>query len=488
MRYLYIEILIQMNKQAIKQQLVTLLENTFQKRSKDQVARERKSMVDWLLANDYEVNENHKEKSQKRIVITVAGTNDDRVETLRDIADKKKGVYISSRSSSVGGVVFDSGIEIITKPAPKTGESNVDDVREASVGVMVLSLLQGNKTQEQHFDFVRKLATEGHDKLVISAKLGDVCHNILNKRATYNNAIKNATGIVNEFGDKLRRYEIHVKSKLSEHIREIGKKLSGYAYDKWNPSDIYFIIPNINVDQYADDIVRFNEFISEDQSVIGVSLKDERAQHGKLALNSYAKLFSVSDRTYKGKHTKFDEQYTRDLIKQLKTLKTAKNVKIYLVVPKGIESVSETIELNEKISHDPDAKMSVSYLNSMYVTLEFLNDHVNELDDVAVKLYNGCSSRLPYSCSHSKVQGGKFERIQGMITDVKLNAIYIPLVKETQVLMDVIVADGTHHKLQSRTFTTRALTPQFNLLKSKYNPNTKRDQVILLSQADSFLK
>ena len=470
-------------KQIIKNELNESTQST-EKKTKVQIRDEMKSQ---LTKDGYTVK-NGTTQSSIFIVQPERGTSS-RAQMFDKIVEQYGGEYIEKSSLSSAGVVkLDNGVIIAIKPANKTGDSNRDDVREIGVCLLAAALIEGCNSKQEQQQFIERVQMNGYDKLFLgkTVKLTDVCQFLLTNKSAFNSSYQCAKAIVDHFGKaKLAKYEIHHKSKQYNQIRANGKRLSQLTADKWNPSDFFFIMPNTNVNMHMKTIGEYNKFIGSDDKIIGVSLKESEkgAAHGKCAISNVVKQFKLH--TTQHVFTAFDQQYKSWLVKSLKRFGECNNPDVKFIVPKNVNTIDQVIEANQRLKDDK--KISGAYFNSVPLIMQFLENNCDPktIQKIVEYAYSYSKSALPDSCPHNKVMGTKYEKTSPHQADIEVKNIYIPLVKETQVVFD-IVADGVKIKFQCRVFTASG-KPQFNILVAGYKPNSIYN-VIPASQIDSLLK
>lgn len=435
--------------------------------------------------------------SSNTVIKVIVGRSVSRTKTLQTIANDFGGMYRPdfTSNSSIGEVQFTNGtgrnntIHVVVKSVSKGGESSYDDIREVSVCVALAALIEGCRDDHQITKFIDELPTSKVERLVVggSVKTVDVKNEMLDDPALYRNSVGGAKALIDKFGlSNLKKYSIHHKSSLVEKIRTNGARLarlrgSGSA-DKWNPSDFYLIHNGVDVDSHTESLEDYNSFIGNDDNVIGISHKkgEEEANHGKAAVDEM--LRRLGGTPYNMKFSSFDEHYTKELIRNIKRIKQGGSDKIVFLVPHDVETVSATVQANA----DTEG-LSANYKKGIPAMIDMIADfNTNEkLDSLVDIAYRYAKSEMTFSCNHYKLMGDKLVHINGQVEhDIKLQRVYIPLVKETQVVFKMIV-DGEPVKLQCRSFGSK---PQFEVKAKQEYTNKKYKELKLVDVDQNFLK
>ena len=147
---------------------------------------------------------------------------------------------------------------------------------------------------------------------------------IADKKSWNQSCKNNAKLIIDKIGRRnLELCELHHNSKLVEQLRAKGGNLSGKNRDKWNPSDIWLIRKDLDIDisKIQWNLEQLNGHLESSDDFVGVSLKkNERSPLGSVALSilnqiaNYDEIKKIQNTTSQ----RMDyNQWIIDLVKQL---------------------------------------------------------------------------------------------------------------------------------------------------------------------------
>lgn len=391
--------------------------------------------------------------------------------------------WIKFRSTGLNSVSEDS------KSITRTLGVNIDDARE--LGVAICSVLIYNRISKSQFledNYNKKIFKQiktptDIDKVVEFLKLVpekfDICWNCGN-------------AIVKNFGKitflDFDRYTIHHKTKRFNDIKNHGSKLANLNQDKWNPADLFFIKKNNKISDKLKlkSIFRFNNYISSNYEVIGISLKESEsgALHGSISGRSFLSnligpgiISSIKSRVPK----KFNNNFKKEVETFFKNSKffSSKGIKIRFLANENPKE--ELLDLLERFSQNSNLKTadgkaissnffisiseSIVIFNEIFKEAKKSTDSVKSLTEIFKLIYQFTSSQLSKSCGYEKVMGTTWHHVQNKeIKKFSVDGIYIPCDGETQILTTTV--EGKKYTLQLRS---KGSNPQFILLAKDFN-------------------
>lgn len=295
-------------------------------------------------------------------------------------------------------------------------------------------------------------------RLSISAKIEDVIE-FLQSDETWDKACKqSAETIYKNFGSSLKNYTFHHDDNLFNTIRKIGKELSGLSnFDKWNPSDIY-LVKKWNPD--TSNIIAYNNYVFNEKTldVIGISLKkgEKEALHGAIALNVVNKKFGKPSLSVK--FNKKDEKFVNEMTKLLLKIKQNKFADKIYCHTNGKKTFTDS--LNNIVITSPN------YFKSIPVTLEFLANAGDDLEDILKFAALSAMSISPNSCTYYKVEGNKLSIVPAGKSSIEIKRLRIKLNGDTDCIADYVY-NNNQYKLQIRS---KGSLPQFIVVKTAENP------------------
>ena len=393
--------------------------------------------------------------------------------------------WIKFRSTGLNSVSEDS------KSITRTLGVNIDDARE--LGVAICAVLIYNRISKSQFlednynkKIFRQIKTSTDiDKVIEFLKLVpekfDICWNC------GNTIVKNFDNIT--FLD-FDRYTIHHKSKRFNDIKNHGSKLANLNQDKWNPADLFFIKKNNKISDKLKlkSILRFNNYISSNYEVIGISLKESEsgALHGSISGRSFLSnligpgiISSIKSRVPQ----KFNNSFKKEVETFFGNLKffSSKGIKIRFLANKNPKE--ELIDLLKNFSQNSNLKTadgkaissnffisiseSIVIFNEIFKEAKKSTDSVKSLTEIFKLVYQFTSSQLSKSCGYEKVMGTTWHHVQNKeIKKFSVDGIYIPCDGETQILTTTTIVENKKYTLQLRS---KGSNPQFILLAKDFN-------------------
>ena len=393
--------------------------------------------------------------------------------------------WIKFRSTGLNSVSEDS------KSITRTLGVNIDDARE--LGVAICAVLIYNRISKSQFledNYNKKIFKQiktptDIDKVIEFLKLVpekfDICWNC------GNTIVKNFDKIT--FLD-FDRYTIHHKTKRFNDIKNHGSKLANLNQDKWNPADLFFIKKNNKISDKLKlkSIFRFNNYISSNYEVIGISLKESEsgALHGSISGRSFLSnligpgiISSIKSRVPE----KFNNSFKKEVETFFKNLKffSSKGIKIRFLAKENPKE--ELLDLLERFSQNSNLKTadgkaissnffisiseSIVIFNEIFKEAKKSTDPVKNLTEIFKLVYQFTSSQLSKSCGYEKVMGTTWHRVQNKeIKKFSVDGIYIPCDGETQILTTTTIVENKKYTLQLRS---KGSNPQFILLAKDFN-------------------
>ena len=393
--------------------------------------------------------------------------------------------WIKFRSTGLNSVSEDS------KSITRTLGVNIDDARE--LGVAICAVLIYNRISKSQFledNYNKKIFKQiktptDIDKVIEFLKLVpekfDICWNC------GNTIVKNFSNIT--FLD-FDRYTIHHKTKRFNDIKNHGSKLANLNQDKWNPADLFFIKKNNRISDKLKlkSILRFNNYISSNYEVIGISLKESEsgALHGSISGRSFLSnligpgiISSIKSRVPQ----KFNNSFKKEVETFFKNLKffSSKGIKIRFLANKNPKE--ELLDLLERFSGNSNLKTadgkaissnffisiseSIVIFNEIFKEAKKSTDSVKSLTEIFKLVYQFTSSQLSKSCGYEKVMGTTWHHVQNKeIKKFSVDGIYIPCDGETQILTTTTIVESKKYTLQLRS---KGSNPQFILLAKDFN-------------------
>ena len=393
--------------------------------------------------------------------------------------------WIKFRSTGLNSVSEDS------KSITRTLGVNIDDARE--LGVAICAVLIYNRISKSQFledNYNKKIFKQiktptDIDKVIEFLKLVpekfDICWNC------GNTIVKNFDNIT--FLD-FDRYTIHHKTKRFNDIKNHGSKLANLNQDKWNPADLFFIKKNNRISDKLKlkSILRFNNYISSNYEVIGISLKESEsgALHGSISGRSFLSnligpgiISSIKSRVPQ----KFNNSFKKEVETFFKNLKffSSKGIKIRFLANKNPKE--ELLDLLERFSGNSNLKTadgkaissnffisiseSIVIFNEIFKEAKKSTDSVKSLTEIFKLVYQFTSSQLSKSCGYEKVMGTTWRHVQNKeIKKFSVDGIYIPCDGETQILTTTTIVESKKYTLQLRS---KGSNPQFILLAKDFN-------------------
>lgn len=392
--------------------------------------------------------------------------------------------WIKFRSTGLSSLSEDS------KSITRTLGVNIDDARELGVAICAVLVYNGiSKSQFLEDNYNKKIFKQiktptDIDKVIEFLKLVpekfDICWNC------GNTIVKNFSNMtVLDFN----RYIIHHKSECFNDIKNHGSKLANLNQDKWNPADLFFIKKNNKISDKLKlkSILRFNDYISSNCEVIGISLKESEsgALHGSISGRSFLSqvigreiINSIKSRVPK----KFNNSFKKEVETFFENLKffSSKGIKIRALAKKNPKD--ELIDLLERFSKNSNLKTadgktissnffisiseSIVIFNEIFKEAKKSTDSAKSLTEIFKLVYQFTSSQLSKSCGYEKIMGTTWHHVQNKeIKKFSINGIYIPCNGETQILTTISV-ESKKCTLQLRS---KGSTPQFILLAKDFN-------------------
>ena len=393
--------------------------------------------------------------------------------------------WIKFRSTGLNSVSEDS------KSITRTLGVNIDDARE--LGVAICAVLIYNRISKSQFledNYNKKIFKQiktptDIDKVIEFLKLVpekfDICWNC------GNTIVKNFDKIT--FLD-FNRYTIHHKTKRFNDIKNHGSKLANLNQDKWNPADLFFIKKNNKISDKLKlkSIFRFNNYISSNYEVIGISLKESEsgALHGSISGRSFLSnligpgiISSIKSRVPE----KFNNSFKKEVETFFKNLKffSSKGIKVRFLAKENPKE--ELLDLLERFSQNSNLKTadgkaissnffisiseSIVIFNEIFKEAKKSTDPVKSLTEIFKLIYQFTSSQLSKSCGYEKVMGTTWHRVQNKeIKKFSVDGIYIPCDGETQILTTTTIVENKKYTLQLRS---KGSNPQFILLAKDFN-------------------
>ena len=393
--------------------------------------------------------------------------------------------WIKFRSTGLNSVSEDS------KSITRTLGVNIDDARE--LGVAICAVLIYNRISKSQFledNYNKKIFKQiktptDIDKVIEFLKLVpekfDICWNC------GNTIVKNFDKIT--FLD-FNRYTIHHKTKRFNDIKNHGSKLANLNQDKWNPADLFFIKKNNKISDKLKlkSIFRFNNYISSNYEVIGISLKESEsgALHGSISGRSFLSnligpgiISSIKSRVPE----KFNNSFKKEVETFFKNLKffSSKGIKIRFLAKENPKE--ELMDLLKRFSQNSNLKTadgkaissnffisiseSIVIFNEIFKEAKKSTDPVKSLTEIFKLVYQFTSSQLSKSCGYEKVMGTTWHRVQNKeIKKFSVDGIYIPCDGETQILTTTTIVENKKYTLQLRS---KGSNPQFILLAKDFN-------------------
>lgn len=391
--------------------------------------------------------------------------------------------WIKFRSTGLNSVSEDS------KSITRTLGVNIDDARE--LGAAICSVLVYNRISKSQFledNYNKKIFKQiktptDIDKVIEFLKLVpekfDICWNC------GNTIVKNFDKIT--FLD-FDRYTIHHKTKRFNDIKNHGSKLANLNQDKWNPADLFFIKKNNKISDKLKlkSIFRFNNYISSNYEVIGISLKESEsgALHGSISGRSFLSNL-IGPGIISSIKSRVPQKFNNTFKKEVETFFvnlffSSKGIKIRVLAKKNPKD--ELLDLLERFSQNSNLKTadgkaissnffisiseSIVIFNEIFKEAKKSTDSVKSLTEIFKLIYQFTSSQLSKSCGYEKVMGTTWHHVQNKeIKKFSVDGIYIPCDGETQILTTVTV-EGKKCTLQLRS---KGSNPQFILLAKDFN-------------------
>src|SRR5574344_1849370 len=378
-----------------------------------------------------------------------------------------------------------------SKSITRTLGVNIDDARE--LGVAICAVLIYNNISKSQFleeNYNKKIFKQIEtptdiDKVIEFLKLVpekfDISWNC------GNTIVKNFSKLA--FLD-FNRYVIHHKSKRFNDIKNRGSKLSGLNQDKWNPADLFFIKKNNKISDKLKlkSILRFNNYISLNYEVVGISLKESEsgALHGSISGRSFLSqligsgiINSIKSRVPK----KFNNNFKKEVELFFENLKffSRKGIKVRWLAKKNPKE--ELLDLLEEFSKNSNLKTSdgkaissnffisitesIVIFNEIFKEAKKSTDSVKNLTEIFKLVYQFTSSQLSKSCGYEKIMGTTLQHVKNKeIKKFSVDGIYIPCNGETQILTTTTIVESKKCTLQLRS---KGSNPQFILLAKDFN-------------------
>ena len=435
-----------------------------------------------IVFNKSKVNDVRKALSESSLSITLDNLNG---HFGFNYPKNRNSKWIKFRSTGLNSVSEDS------KSITRTLGVNIDDARE--LGVAICAVLIYNRISKSQFledNYNKKIFKQiktptDIDKVIEFLKLVpekfDICWNC------GNTIVKNFDKIT--FLD-FDRYTIHHKTKRFNDIKNHGSKLANLNQDKWNPADLFFIKKNNKISDKLKlkSILRFNNYISSNYEVIGISLKESEsgALHGSISGRSFLSnligpgiISSIKSRVPQ----KFNNTFKKEVETFFKNLKffSSKGIKIRFLAKENPKE--ELLDLLERFSQNSNLKTadgkaissnffisiseSIVIFNEIFKEAKKSTDPVKSLTEIFKLVYQFTSSQLSKSCGYEKVMGTAWHRVKNKeIKKFSVDGIYIPCDGETQILTTTTIVENKKYTLQLRS---KGSNPQFILLAKDFN-------------------
>lgn len=414
---------------------------------------------------------------------------------LQTIGDGHQGFNYPEKHNKVNWIKFRStGLKSITGNTSNIAQSlgvNIDDARE--LGAAICAVLIYNEISKAQFladnynkKIFKQIKTQTDiDKVIEFLKLVpekfDICW------TCGNTIVKNFSNMT--FLD-FNRYSIHHKSKRFNDIKNHGSKLANLNQDKWNPADLFFIKKNNKISDKLKlkSIRRFNNYISLNYEVIGISLKESEAGalHGSISGRSFLSQLigseivnSIKSRVPK----KFNNNFKKEVETFFKNLKffSNKGIKIRFLAKENPKD--ELLDLLERFSKNSNIKTSdgkaissnffisisesIVIFNEIFKEAKKNTDAVKRLTENFKLVYQFTSSQLSKSCGFEKIMGTTLQHVKNKeIKKFSVDGIYIPCNGETQILTTTTIVESKKCTLQLRS---KGSNPQFILLAKDFN-------------------
>jgi len=334
----------------------------------------------------------------------------------------------------------------------ETIKGDKTSLQEVGVLVILDALLENSSFSKDDL-----LAYKASSRMNTDTDIHSVLLFLKDDKSWFNACMNSAQAILSKFGAKLSSYEIHHGSALFKKIREHGKKLSNLNFDKWNPSDVYFIskYPDFSI----NDIIEWNSHIfNEDQFIIGISLKksDDAALHGSIALGVIMKRFGLSSSTpLQIKDKKLTEKDINTLLKHLNSTNSNIKAKSNCMLTTEKKSISDSLR-NAELESDNWGK-------SIPIILDFMSQ-LNENWEMVLKhmIFSAMSVDV-LSCTHWKTSGSGIKIIPEFAptyNDISIDVLVYKFNGDTDLVINFTYF-GKQMKAQMRS---KGSLPQLNII------------------------
>jgi len=380
-----------------------------------------------------------KDKSYNYLSTDLAGFGTNKPKhTFRTIDNIELRLSAFAKSAEFGG------IGVATKSPDKTS------LQEVGLLIMLDSLIATGNTDLHNYT--------ASSKMHVKANLNDVVAFLLENKDWFKVAADGAKVILKEFNFIRSGYNFHHDSTEFNAIRTLGKKLAkASSPDKWNPSDIYLIK---DYETGFTDIFNYNDYISDNTKIIGISLKkgEKDAMHGSFSLMNTAAHFNLN---YKKNTYKSLDDAKPAILKLFKSLKHH-SIAYYAKygTSENLEEIVETLA--------PD---SVNYLLSIMPQLAFFNSvkSTEELHKILKFAILTSMSISPLSAPHYKLEGTKFSHIPSGSKSIRIDEVILPLNSDANSLIKF----RFHNKDMLVSLRSKGAQPQFSILKKGYSAPIK---------------
>ena len=325
--------------------------------------------------------------------------------------------------------------------------------------------LSTNKLSLQDIDLkkLKRIQTKSSEDIEDTIKF-------LSSNDSWDKSCKNqAIMLYRTFGSKLKSYEFHRDTSITNSIRKLGAKLSELSADKWNPSDIYFIKKGFNLSNLPDNLLELNSFIEQNDEVIGISLKkDEGAYHGKLSIREVYKLAGfeddLSNKVMVIENNKLNQKQISQIITTLRNIKLP-NVSMFS------SKKEPSLKLGAKKCLELATISATNFGQSFYRGVDFISkiEDEEQLKNILfLSLTTALSRRAGKSCGHYKCEN-KVTLIKpsNNLKEFEVKTLRIPVDGGMACVADVKF-EGQSYKMQLRSFSNTL--PQFGILKAEETP------------------
>lgn len=321
-----------------------------------------------------------------------------------------------------------------------TSSGNKTALQEVGVLILVDMILQKSNSLPEYTPSKR---------LSVTTDIDSVKTFLLENKDWFNSCMSSAKTIISSFPD-IKKYTMHHDDTKFNSIRSKGKKLSkASTADKWNPSDIYFI-KNYNLN--FNDIFTFNDYVSNEKNMIGISLKkgSKEAMHGSYSLANLSSMYGIP-------FVKSTFNSIEDAKPEIQKLFNSMLSRKYYVKTKA-KTIEEGVN-----SLEPK---STNFLISIIPQLHFFSKvKKDELEEILKTAILTSMSMAPFSCKHWKLEGKVLTSIPKDNKVVEIGKIILPLNGDINTLIEF----KFNRKNMLCSLRSKGSQPQFNILKSSFS-------------------